>query len=137
MKNESLIDLFKREQDAPFSGWDFTHIASRMQEDPLPWNYKRIIEDNLTDEITMLDIDTGGGEFLNSFEELPKRTYATEAYEPNIPIAKERLSLFTSMNRIAARWNRSSMCKVIRRPFYLALRGARLDAEVCADHRTL
>jgi SAM-dependent methyltransferase len=91
MKNESLSDLLEQEQKATFFGWDFAHIANRMQEDPLPWNYKKIVEDSLGDELTVLDIDTGGGEFLSFVDGLPKRTFATEAYEPNIPIAKERL----------------------------------------------
>jgi SAM-dependent methyltransferase len=36
-------------------------------------------------------MDTGGGEFLSSLRPLPKTTYATEGYAPNIPVAKRRL----------------------------------------------
>ena len=40
---------------------------------------------------SLLDIGTGGGEFLSSLAPLPKIVYATEGYEPNIPIARKRL----------------------------------------------
>lgn len=34
---------------------------------------------------------TGGGEFLSSLHPLPKRTYATEGYPPNVSIARKSL----------------------------------------------
>jgi hypothetical protein len=34
---------------------------------------------------------TGGGEFLSRLRPFPQNVFATEGYEPNIPIAKERL----------------------------------------------
>jgi protein-L-isoaspartate O-methyltransferase len=40
---------------------------------------------------SMLDMGTGGGERLASLQPLPKVTYATEAYAPNVPIARKRL----------------------------------------------
>jgi SAM-dependent methyltransferase len=39
----------------------------------------------------MLDMGTGGGELLASLQTFPKITYATEAYAPNVPIARKRL----------------------------------------------
>lgn len=39
----------------------------------------------------MLDMGTGGGEFLLSIQPLPKNTCATESYKPNIPIARKNL----------------------------------------------
>ncbi len=35
--------------------------------------------------------EQGGGEFLSSLQPLPKETFATEAYPPNVPIATGRL----------------------------------------------
>ena len=40
---------------------------------------------------SLLDMGTGGGEFLSLLQPLPPNTYATEGYAPNVPIAKERL----------------------------------------------
>ena len=45
----------------------------------------------MRDAATMLDMGTGGGEFLFSLHPLPKTVYATEGYKPNVPIARQRL----------------------------------------------
>jgi len=39
----------------------------------------------------MLDMDTGGGEFLSGLAPFPPVTWATEGYAPNIPLARARL----------------------------------------------
>ena len=77
----------------PFSGWDFSYISGtgRMQSEPLPWNYTSIILPFMRRIETMLDMGTGGGEFLSLIQSLPKHTCATEAYEPNVALAKKRL----------------------------------------------
>jgi SAM-dependent methyltransferase len=62
-----------------------------MEQDTLPWDYKNIVERNISGEETVLDMDTGGGEFLSSLSNLPQNVYATEGYEPNITIAEQRL----------------------------------------------
>jgi SAM-dependent methyltransferase len=40
---------------------------------------------------TLLDMGTGGGERLAGLQPLPERTYATEGYGPNVPVARGRL----------------------------------------------
>jgi SAM-dependent methyltransferase len=40
----------------------------------------------------MLDIDTGGGEFLAGLSPLPASVVATEGYTPNVEVARERLA---------------------------------------------
>ena len=87
----NLYEYLNKEYNAHFSGWDFSYIKGRMEQDELPWNYKEIVENNLSRKNYLLDMETGGGEFLCSLENLPKNVYATEGYEPNIPIAKKRL----------------------------------------------
>ena len=66
MKEKELIDIWKREESvAHIHGWDFSHIEGRYTEETdLPWNYQNIILDYLKPEMKLLDIDTGGGEFL-------------------------------------------------------------------------
>jgi len=39
----------------------------------------------------MLDMGTGGGEFLSMLQPLPKVTVATEQYKPNVQVARDRL----------------------------------------------
>jgi len=76
----------------PFSGWDFSRIRDRVIEDPLPWSYRRIVTEALACADALLDMGTGGGEFLDSLPLLPPIACATEGYAPNVPIARERLS---------------------------------------------
>jgi hypothetical protein len=75
----------------PFSGWDFSHVRSRIVTEPLTWSYHSEILPFVRTVKTMLDMGTGGGEFLSSLQPLPKETYATEAYLPNVPVAKKNL----------------------------------------------
>ena len=67
---EKLIAEWKREEDcAHIHGWDFSHIAGRYTEETdIPWDYRQIILEHLTDDMRLMDIDTGGGEFLLSLE---------------------------------------------------------------------
>ena len=90
--NSNLYDYLESEYNSNFTGWDFSHINGRMQDAILPWNYKEIVKKHIQTKKSLLDIDTGGGEFLYSLDNLPINTFATEGYEPNIPIATKRLS---------------------------------------------
>lgn len=74
-----------------FSGWDFSYIQNRWKESPLRWDYPQIVRNYIQAEISLLDIDTGGGELLSSFQPLPHVTYATETYPPNVIVARNRL----------------------------------------------
>ena len=66
MKEQEWISAWKKEENiAHIHGWDFSHIAGRYAEEmDLPWDYQRIILDYLKPEMKLLDVDTGGGEFL-------------------------------------------------------------------------
>jgi len=88
---ENLYEYLTKEYNADFSGWDFSYVKGRIVEDKLPWSYRNIVENNLIGKNTLLDMDTGGGEFLCSLSNLPENVYATEGYEPNIAIAEKRL----------------------------------------------
>lgn len=76
MKETEFINSLKKEESiAHIRGWDFSHIAGRYTEETdLPWDYQRIIFDYLKPEMKLLDIDTGGGEFLLSLPS-PLRKY--------------------------------------------------------------
>jgi SAM-dependent methyltransferase len=74
-----------------FSGWDFSYVSGRMLESPLAWDYHQIVLEQFRDVNSLLDMDTGGGEFLSSLQPLPPVTIATEGYPPNVPVAKARL----------------------------------------------
>ena len=57
----------------------------------LPWDYREVILRYLQPESRLLDIDTGGGEFLLSLKHAYEKTSATEAYGPNVRLCKETL----------------------------------------------
>ncbi|MBY9002043.1 MAG: SAM-dependent methyltransferase [Candidatus Heimdallarchaeota archaeon] len=89
---EELFEFLIQEYEHPFSGWDFSHIRDRMVSSPLPWSYASKVLPRLIKVDSLLDMGTGGGEFLaNNFQPFPKYTCATEAHGPNVPIAKSRL----------------------------------------------
>src|SRR5208283_3830117 len=75
----------------PFAGWDFSYIEGRYTEEEPSWDYREIVVERMKDTRSMLDLGTGGGEFLGSLGPLPPATFATEAYPPNLAIARRRL----------------------------------------------
>jgi SAM-dependent methyltransferase len=72
-------------------GWDFGPLRGRVVEEPLPWSYERLLRERLLGAASLLDLGTGGGEFLSRLGPLPPRTAATEGYPPNLPVARRRL----------------------------------------------
>ena len=94
MKQYNLIQQWKREEEiAHIHGWDFSHIDGRCVEDTdFPWgSYRQVIEYYLRPEMKLLDIDTGGGEFLLSLHHPHSNTAATENYPPNIELCQKTL----------------------------------------------
>ena len=98
MKNFSNMDKklienwLEEEKNAHIQGWDFSHIYGRYEEEnDLPWDYKNIIKQYLKTEYKLLDIDTGGGEFLLTLEHPFKNTSVTENYLPNVEFCKKNL----------------------------------------------
>lgn len=80
------------EKIAHIHGWDFSHLRGRYdEENDLPWSYEEIVRKYLKDESDILDIDTGGGEFLLSLGHPYNKTSATEGYEPNVELCCEKL----------------------------------------------
>lgn len=91
MKDNELFDFLISEAEHPFSGWDFSYINSRLVEAPLTWSYSSKILPFIRTSESLLDMGTGGGEFLATLVPLPQYTCATEGYKPNVPIAKNKL----------------------------------------------
>ena len=93
MNTNDLIKRWKAEEEiAHIHGWDFSHIEGRyMEEGDLPWNYREEILRYLKPEMRILDIDTGGGEFLLSLNHPHKNTAATENFPPNVDLCRESL----------------------------------------------
>lgn len=80
------------------TGWDFSWLNARTEEEPLPWDYRALALERARGVDSLLDLGTGGGEFFRSLFSppdnlpVPPVTWATEGYPPNVPLARERLA---------------------------------------------
>ena len=94
MNQKKLMEQWLAEERvAHIHGWDFSHLNGRYQEeDDLPWDYRETIRRHLTPTARLLDLDTGGGEFLLSLNHPYHLTAATEAYPPNVALCRETLT---------------------------------------------
>ena len=93
MNTNELIKCWKAEESiAHIRGWNFSHIDGRYtEEDDLPWDYRATILRYLKPGMKILDIDTGGGEFLLSLNHPYENTAATEGYPPNVKLCRQIL----------------------------------------------
>ncbi len=92
MNTEQLKEVWKQEEAvAHIHGWDFSHIHGRYEEGDLPWDFRAIIQEYREDSMKLLDMETGGGEFLLSLRHPNKNTAAIEAYPPNVKLCQEVL----------------------------------------------
>lgn len=93
MNKEELVETWKCDEQQPFSGWDFSHLDSRMTEDNPPWDYALRAAELMKQSTSMVDLGTGGGErFLSLKEYWPQKVAVTEYYPPNFKLAVERLA---------------------------------------------
>ncbi|MDZ5609236.1 class I SAM-dependent methyltransferase [Bacillus pseudomycoides] len=93
MKNDKLFLALLENANKSFSGWDFSFITEtdRMKSQLLSWSYGSMAFSLIQNTTSVLDMGTGGGEFLSLLRPFPTTIYATEGYTPNIPIAKKKL----------------------------------------------
>ena len=77
---------------AHIHGWDFSHIYGRYsEEENLPWDFRTVINKYLKNNMKLLDMETGGGEFLLSLNHPKHNTSAIEGYQPNVELCKKVL----------------------------------------------
>ncbi|WP_262285191.1 class I SAM-dependent methyltransferase [Micromonospora sp. MA102] len=76
---------------APVEGWDFSWLAGRATEERPPWGYARLVGARMATVRAALDIDTGGGEVLAGIPVPPPLLVASEAWPPNVPVARRTL----------------------------------------------
>ena len=79
---------------AAFEGWDFSYMRRYGGDmgEPNEWSYEAVVRRHIGDTTAVLDMGTGGGEFFASLQPLPAVACATEAYPPNIGVARGRLA---------------------------------------------
>ncbi len=79
------------EEKCAFRGWNFSHIDGRWDSEKLPWDYREILHGYLKSTYSLLDMGTGGGEFLLSLKHPYALTSVTEAYPPNVELCKQSI----------------------------------------------
>lgn len=100
--NEDLLALWRVEEREQPTGWSFEDLAGRMSTDPMPWDFRRMCAEALTQAGSALDMGTGGGETLLELCDavvargghLPTMLAATEGWPPNVPVARAALAPF-------------------------------------------
>ena len=93
MNSEKLREQWLAEEAiAHIHGWDFSHLEGRWEdEEALPWDYRAEVLSALRPDSRILDMDTGGGEFLLSLNHPHHLTAAIENYPPNVTLCQETL----------------------------------------------
>ena len=92
MNTKALRQLWQQEEAAAFEGWDFSRLIGRWQESALPWDYRSLVLEALSPQARLLDMGTGGGEFLLTLGHPPRLTSVTEGYPPNLALCRRRLA---------------------------------------------
>ncbi len=88
----NLKEIWMKEENYAFSGWDFSHLNGRQEYDPLPWDYRTEAVKDLDPAHRLLDMGTGGGEFLMTLGHPFENTTVTEGYPPNLALCREKLA---------------------------------------------
>ncbi|MEU7929513.1 methyltransferase domain-containing protein [Micromonospora sp. NPDC049107] len=84
-------DLIAKAAAAPVDGWGFDWLAGRATEERPPWGYARLVGHRMARAHAALDVDTGGGEVLAEIPYPPTVLVATEAWPPNVLVARRNL----------------------------------------------
>ena len=91
MDREQLLAQWKEEEGRGMTGWDFSHMVGRYTVEPLPWDYSQVVKEFLRPGVRLLDMGTGGGEFLLTLGHPYALTSVTEGWAPNLALCKKRL----------------------------------------------
>lgn len=87
-----LKEQWKAEEASPLKGWDFSHLNGRWESSRLPWDYREVVLSILKRTDRLLDMGTGGGEFLLSLGHPYELTAVTESWPPNIKLCVRKLA---------------------------------------------
>lgn len=91
MNEKQLKEQWLYDEKMSFQGWDFSHLNNRWKTEELPWDYEKIVGQYLNKDMQLLDMGTGGGEFLLSLHHPYDKTSITEAWQPNVDLCIKNL----------------------------------------------
>lgn len=86
-----LKEYLLSEEKRAFQGWDFSYLKGRWEDEKISWNYRNIVNQYRKDSDVLLDMGTGGGEFILELGHPYNQICVTEGWEPNLNICQERL----------------------------------------------
>jgi hypothetical protein len=84
-------ELLAEAEATTFQGWDFSTLGDRLVLESPDWDFEEIVANAAADSTRMLDMGTGGGEWLSSLRARAPITVATEGWQPNVAVATGRL----------------------------------------------
>lgn len=84
--------LLAEGESVPVDGWDFSWFDGRATEQRPSWGYARLLGERMARATAALDVQTGGGEVLAGIPKAPPLLVATEAWPPNLRIARRTLA---------------------------------------------
>ena len=91
MNDFNLKKYLLSEEQQTFCGWDFSYLDGRWESECLSWNYTQIVNKYRRSTDILLDMGTGGGEFIRKLGHPYHLISVTEGWEPNLLLCKERL----------------------------------------------
>ncbi|MEV0806823.1 class I SAM-dependent methyltransferase [Micromonospora sp. NPDC050200] len=91
MTERTFDELVAEAAAVPVDGWDFSWLDGRATEERPPWGYTRLVAARMAAASAALDVDTGGGEVLAEVPSPPSLLVATEAWPPNVAVARHTL----------------------------------------------
>lgn len=92
MQQKGLYHSWREEESRGMSGWDFSHLEGRYTVEPLPWDYREKVKEFLRPGVRLLDMGTGGGEFLLTLGHPYQLTSVTEGWAPNLALCRKKLN---------------------------------------------
>ncbi|KAF9946759.1 hypothetical protein BGZ72_011158 [Mortierella alpina] len=91
MSHLSFEELVHDASTCSVDGWDFSWFDGRATEERPSWGYAKALSDRMARATAGLDLQTGGGEVLNTVERFPPLMAATEFWPPNLALASKLL----------------------------------------------
>lgn len=91
MSDMDLKRYLLEEEQKSFQGWDFSYLNGRWDSECLSWDYTEILNHYRRDTDFLLDMGTGGGEFIAGLGHPYHLLSVTEGWQPNLLLCKERL----------------------------------------------
>ena len=89
---KGTFDRWREAEAQVMEGWEFSHLKGRMRGEPLPWDYTALLLRHLRPDHRLLDMGTGGGEFLLTLGHPYHNTSVTENWPPNFALCRRRLA---------------------------------------------